>query len=96
VGPGGELNSNFGRLLRRYRSEAALTQEELAERAGLSVRAVSDMERGHTLQPYARSVRLLCDALGLPQPDRARLMSAVHPALADVTDRQHADRRGST
>jgi transcriptional regulator with XRE-family HTH domain len=36
---------SFGNLLRRYRSAAGLTQEELAERAGLSARAVSDIER---------------------------------------------------
>jgi transcriptional regulator with XRE-family HTH domain len=36
----------FGALLRRYREEAGLTQEALAERAGLSARGISDLERG--------------------------------------------------
>jgi tetratricopeptide (TPR) repeat protein/transcriptional regulator with XRE-family HTH domain len=52
-------------LLRSHRRAAGLTQEELAERSGLSVRAVGDMERGHTTRPYLRSARMLADALML-------------------------------
>jgi transcriptional regulator with XRE-family HTH domain len=37
---------DFGSLLRRYRTSAGLTQEELAERAGLSRRGIADLERG--------------------------------------------------
>ena len=36
----------FAGLLRRYRRERGLTQEELAERAGLAARTISDLERG--------------------------------------------------
>lgn len=71
---------NFGKTLRRYRWVAGLTQEELARQSGLSVRAVSDIERGHTSRPYARTIRLLADALELDEPARTRLMSAVHDA----------------
>ena len=35
----------FGVLLKRYRLVAGLTQEGLAERAGISARAVSDLDR---------------------------------------------------
>src|SRR5579875_2466749 len=66
----------FGRLLRGYRAAAGLTQEELAHRSGLSVRALSDMERGATAMPFARSGRLLADALRLDETDRARLLAA--------------------
>ncbi len=69
----------FGQLLRRYRTGAGLTQEELAQRAGLSVRAVSDMERGRTRKPFLRSVRHLAEALGLTAPQRARLIAAAEP-----------------
>jgi transcriptional regulator with XRE-family HTH domain len=62
----------FGRLLREYRMAAGLTQEDLADRAGLSGRALSDMERGRTARPFARSVRLLADALELPADRRDR------------------------
>ena len=46
VGPVAGPGLSFAELLRRLRSEARLTQEELAEAAGLSPRSVSDLERG--------------------------------------------------
>jgi transcriptional regulator with XRE-family HTH domain len=72
----------FGPVLRRYRVGAGLTQEELAQRAGLSVRAVSDMERGRTWKPFLRSVRQLADALGLPPAERSLLIAAAEPESA--------------
>jgi tetratricopeptide (TPR) repeat protein/transcriptional regulator with XRE-family HTH domain len=74
---GGNVVGSFGQLLRGYRLAAGLTQEELAERAGLSIRAVSDMERGRTARPYARSVRLLATALALDDAARGQLMTAM-------------------
>jgi tetratricopeptide (TPR) repeat protein/transcriptional regulator with XRE-family HTH domain len=55
----------FGGLLRRLRTDAGLTQEELAHTAGLSPRAVSDLERGINLTARRDTARLLADALGL-------------------------------
>jgi tetratricopeptide (TPR) repeat protein/transcriptional regulator with XRE-family HTH domain len=72
----GEEPGKFARLLHRHRLAAGLTQEELAEQSGLSVRAVSDLERGRTRSPFARTVRLLADALELAEPVRAELMTA--------------------
>jgi tetratricopeptide (TPR) repeat protein/transcriptional regulator with XRE-family HTH domain len=66
----------FGDLLRRYRLAAALTQEELAGRAGLSARAVSDLERSVKTRPRRDTVRLLADALGLDAAQRAALDAA--------------------
>lgn len=66
----------FGELLRRHREAAALTQEELAERSGLTSRAISSMERSRTARPYGRSVRLLADALNLPAQARRELLDA--------------------
>jgi tetratricopeptide (TPR) repeat protein/transcriptional regulator with XRE-family HTH domain len=63
--------SAFGELLRRYRVAAMLTQEELAQRAGLSMRAVSDLERGVKCRPHPHTVRLLAEALGLQGAARA-------------------------
>jgi transcriptional regulator with XRE-family HTH domain len=54
----------FGPLLRRRRRAAGLTQDEPAERAGLSVRAVRDTERGAS-RPHRRTIGRLADALGL-------------------------------
>jgi tetratricopeptide (TPR) repeat protein/transcriptional regulator with XRE-family HTH domain len=85
---GGNVGASFGQLLREYRLAAGLTQEELAERAGLSIRAVSDMERGRTARPYARSVRLLAIALALDDAARGKLMTAVPAPPADPADSQ--------
>ena len=60
----------FGELLRRFRHSAGLTQEELAERASLSARAISDLERGLKYRPRKDTVQLLADALELTGVDR--------------------------
>ena len=64
----------FADLLRRYRHAARLTQEELAERAGLSSRGVLYLERG-ARQPYRDTVRRLSDALALSEEERATLVA---------------------
>ena len=63
--------SVFGDLLRRARREAGLTQEALAERAGLSARGISDLERGITVRPHRDTFEMLVDALDL-EPDERR------------------------
>jgi tetratricopeptide (TPR) repeat protein/transcriptional regulator with XRE-family HTH domain len=55
----------FGGLLRQLRTDAGLTQEELAEAARISTRAVSDLERGVSLTARKETARLLAGALGL-------------------------------
>ena len=62
----------FAALLRKLRADARLTQEELAEAAGLSPRSVSDLERGIATTPRRETVRLLADALRLAGPARAQ------------------------
>ena len=62
----------FAGLLRKQRTEARLTQEELAEAAGLSPRSISDLERGVNLTPRKDTARLLADALHLFGPARAQ------------------------
>jgi tetratricopeptide (TPR) repeat protein/DNA-binding XRE family transcriptional regulator len=64
--PGGA--DGFGVVLRRKRLAAGLTQEELAERAALSVRAIRDLERGAS-QPYKKTVARLAEALELGEED---------------------------
>jgi transcriptional regulator with XRE-family HTH domain len=68
----------FGLLLQRHRTAAGLSQEELAERAGLSRRGLSDLERGARRAPYPATVRRLAEALGLAEADRAALLMATH------------------
>jgi class 3 adenylate cyclase/tetratricopeptide (TPR) repeat protein len=67
---------SFGGLLRQLRAEARLTQEELAEAAGLSPRSVSDLERGINRSAHKDTAKLLADALGLTEPVRALFVAA--------------------
>ncbi|HTX27288.1 MAG TPA: helix-turn-helix transcriptional regulator [Streptosporangiaceae bacterium] len=66
----------FADVLRGLRTEAGLTQEELAEAAGLTSRAISYLERGEVSTPHKHTVRLLADALGLAGPGRAQFETA--------------------
>ena len=66
----------FAGLLRQLRGEARLTQEELAEAAGLSPRSVSDLERGINRTARKDTALLLADALGLTGPQRALFVAA--------------------
>lgn len=67
---------NFGGLLRQLRTEARLTQEELAEAARLSPRSVSDLERGISRTARKDTAGLLADALGLTVPVRELFVAA--------------------
>ena len=62
-------DGTFGERLRRDRLTAGLTQEELAERSGLSVRTIGDLERGRG-QPRMSTLRRLTDALSQPTGDQ--------------------------
>jgi tetratricopeptide (TPR) repeat protein/transcriptional regulator with XRE-family HTH domain len=66
----------FGGMLRRLRAGAGLTQEELAEAAGLNSRTVSDLERGLAITPHKDTVRLLGDALRLGGSARVEFEAA--------------------
>jgi tetratricopeptide (TPR) repeat protein/transcriptional regulator with XRE-family HTH domain len=69
-------SAGFAGLLRGLRREAGLTQEELAEAAGVSVRGVAYLERGVVSSPQRETVRLLADALGLAGAARAGFEAA--------------------
>ena len=64
-----------GDLIRRYREIAGLSQEALAERAGVSPRGLLYLERGRR-RPYPDTLRRLADALSLTQQEREALMLA--------------------
>jgi tetratricopeptide (TPR) repeat protein/transcriptional regulator with XRE-family HTH domain len=72
----------FASLLRKLRREARLTQEELAEAAGLSVRAVAYLERGVVTTPQKETVRLLAGALRLVGPARTEFEAAARGRAA--------------
>jgi tetratricopeptide (TPR) repeat protein/transcriptional regulator with XRE-family HTH domain len=80
-----EQDRTVGALVRTFRRTAGLSQEELAERAGLSVEAISAIERGARRRPHPRTLRALASALGLPAGDRASLFGAAPvEGLADL------------
>lgn len=69
----------LGGMLRALREDAGLSQEELAERAGLSPHAISALERGTRTRPYPHTLRSLAAALELTEDQRAELLAAVPP-----------------
>jgi predicted ATPase/transcriptional regulator with XRE-family HTH domain len=73
-------------LVRRFRLTAGFSQEELAERSGLSARAISDLERGLSVRPRLETIRMLAEGLGLRDSERASLIAAARPEL-----RAHSD-----
>ena len=75
-GDGARGEQRFGDVLRHYRAVAGLTQEGLAERAGLSRRGIADLERGARRFPYPDTARRLADALDLDSTNRALFMLA--------------------
>ena len=76
-----EAHASFGALLKDYRLAAGLTQEALAERAGLSARAISDLERGVKRLPRQETLNLLAQSLALPPRKRALLVAAARPLV---------------
>jgi transcriptional regulator with XRE-family HTH domain len=74
--------TSFGALLRSCRMAVGLTQEDLAGRSGLSVRAISNLERGLVARPRRSSVIRLAHGLRLPNRELQRLLEARVSATA--------------
>ena len=75
----------FAGLLRQLRAAVRMTQEELAEMAGLSPRSVSDLERGINRTARKDTAESLAEALGLAEPVRAVFVAAAR-GRADAAD----------
>lgn len=96
-GPGDRTvaaDAGFGGLLRAHRQRALLSQEQLAERSGVSTRTIRELEKGRVRRPQGESVRRLADALRLAGPSLERFASAAHaspsasPSTAEVVPHQ--------
>ncbi|PPK65273.1 helix-turn-helix domain-containing protein [Actinokineospora auranticolor] len=74
----------FSTLLRTHRERARLTQEELAERAGVSVRAISDIERGVARSPQRRTVTALAGHLSLSEVEVVEFLASARSARPRV------------
>jgi transcriptional regulator with XRE-family HTH domain len=83
-----KAGNTLGQLVRTYRHMAGLTQEELGEKADLSVRAVRNLEQGKVYRPRRGTLERLGDALGLGDADTASLIAAariVEPSSTRAT-----------
>ncbi|MGB7014499.1 MAG: helix-turn-helix transcriptional regulator, partial [Candidatus Cybelea sp.] len=67
-------------LLKNFRVQAGLSQQMLADRALVSVQAVSALERGYRKVPYPKTLERLADALELPPEARAALEESARRA----------------
>src|SRR6516164_2060194 len=72
-----EPGKAFGTLLRRYREAAGLSQEDLAERAGLTAKGIGALERGERQRPQPHTLQQLTAALALSEQQRAAFIAAV-------------------
>jgi predicted ATPase/transcriptional regulator with XRE-family HTH domain len=72
-----EPSTSFGALLRRYREAAGLSQEDLAERAGMTAKGIGALERGERQRPQPRTLQQIASALGLSDQERTAFIAAV-------------------
>ncbi len=78
----GNGSTTFKALLHHYRVRAGLTQEELAEGSGVSVRAISDMERGVAKSPQRRTIEALAAPLALTDDELTHLQKVAKQGRA--------------
>jgi transcriptional regulator with XRE-family HTH domain len=76
-----DKSASLGARLRARRQSSGLSQQELAELSGLSVRAISDLERDRTRWPYRDSLHRLADALDLRGAARADFLGTADRRL---------------
>jgi predicted ATPase/DNA-binding XRE family transcriptional regulator len=86
--------TTFADLLRHLRTSAALSQEELALRSGLSLRGISDLERGVRRAPHLTTVRVLANTLALGHAERQALLAAARPGTVPETADSASDHYG--
>jgi tetratricopeptide (TPR) repeat protein/transcriptional regulator with XRE-family HTH domain len=72
------------RLLRLLRMQRGLSQERVAELSGVSVRAISDIERGKTQWPRLDTMERLTRALSLPDEERDDIIAAALGLIPEV------------
>src|SRR4029453_4768222 len=75
---------SFGAQLKTLREAAGFTQEELATVAGLSVHAVSALERGERRRPHVETARSLAAALDLTGASRDAFLGSARTTAHDA------------
>lgn len=71
------MTDPFGVLLRQFRRQAGLTQDELASRSEIAVRTIRRFETGAHANPQLSTVRQLAAALDLSTSDQTRLLATL-------------------
>ncbi len=87
-----DLRSSFGSILRELRLERRISQRLLAEKAGISLEAISTLERGYRKTPRRATLLLIAQALELNELQASKLRDAACPASEQ---RRSRDNRGS-
>lgn len=82
------MTESFVDLLRAFRTRASLTQEQLAERAGISAEAVAALEQGRRTSPRLSTVSALADAMGLSTFERSQLAETARGTTAPIGEAQ--------
>jgi transcriptional regulator with XRE-family HTH domain len=77
-------DQSFGGHLRSARKARGMSQQELADRSGITVRSISNLECGRTRWPYRSSLQRLADALELIEPDRRDFLAMTNRRLAEM------------
>jgi tetratricopeptide (TPR) repeat protein/transcriptional regulator with XRE-family HTH domain len=83
---------SFGEMLRGLRKQAGFTQADLAAEARISIKALSNLERGAALRPHPDTVLLLARALDADGPTRDRLVFAARRPVTNQGGRPSATR----
>jgi transcriptional regulator with XRE-family HTH domain len=84
-----------GSWLRQQREAAGLTQEDLAEQSGLSVRAIGNLERGRVRRPRPDSLRLVGTVLGLTEHAVSMLIARYRVSQRDRSVQRPASASGA-
>ena len=77
----------FGDIVREHRQRLGLTQEDLADRSGVTVRTIGKIESGRIAAPRLTTARLLAEALGLDGANRDRFYAAAREPVAVPAER---------